>query len=397
MASAAQEVAVDVTELRKLLTVTHESTYMNTGWVGPAPTPVINKITETLEEHARLGGASAKGLAFVRRTNEEARQAIAALLGAQIEEVNITHSTTEGVDIVLYGLAWQPRDRLVICDLEHPALTLPAQVLTQRKGIDVVRTAISHDASVEDILHAIDNALTERTRLVALSHIEYTCGLRMPVREIVDLLTPRGIPLLIDGAQSVGHIDVNVADLGVDFYSHSGQKWLMGPEGTGALFIRKDRQSMLEPFFTTNTLEEARGFTRPPMARFGLASQNPALVAGLGEAVRLVTGIGLPAIEARACELGGLLVKQAAGVRGCSVLSATAPGLSSGLTTLALEGWTAAALVATLQEKHHIVARAVNHPDGVRFSTSFFNTEDEVAQVASALRQLADSGPPDNK
>ncbi len=384
---------MDVPQLRALLSVTRESTYMNTGWVGPAPAPVIRKITETLEEHARFGGASTKGLAFARRTNEEAREAIAALLGAQLDEVSITHSTTEGVDIVLYGLRWQPGDRLVICDLEHPALTLPAQVLTHRQRVEVVRTAIGHDASVEDILHAINSALSETTRLVALSHIEYTCGLRMPVRRIVDLLQSRGIPLLIDGAQSVGHIDVNVAALGVDFYSHSGQKWLMGPEGTGALFIRKDRQSMLEPLFTTNTLEEARGFVRPALARFGLTSQNPGLAAGLTEAVRLAMMIGLPAIEAHACQLGSQLVEEAAGIRGCSILSATAPGLASGLTTVALEGWPAADLVTTLQDKHRIVARAMNHPEGVRFSTSYFNTEEEVTRVGQVLRDLAATGP----
>jgi len=376
-------------QLRQLLPIIRNVTYMNTGWAGPSPTPVIKQVSETMELEALNGPASRKGLEFIRGILELGRQSVSDLLDCDREEVWVTHSTTEGVNIVMYGLKWEAGDELVVCDLEHAALMAPARVLAQRKGVNVNVAAVSPKASRDDILAAIDRELRPGVKLIALSHIQYTCGLKMPIKEITNLAHQRGIPVLVDGAQSVGQIGVNVKDLGCDFYAMSGQKWLMGPTGTGALYVDRASMGLLEPHFTTNALEAERPTERLPLARFSLASQSGALVAGLIEAVSIANRVGLGQIETRSGALSDLLRERVSHVDGCELLGPTTGPSACGLVTLRVGNWDPTDLVEELEEQFDIAARAVHNPDGIRFSTHFFNTEDEVERVATTLIEVA--------
>ena len=116
-------------QLRHLLPITRNINYMNTGWAGPSPIPVIQRVSETMEWEALNGPASRKGLEFIRGVFELGRQSVSDLLNCDSGEAWITHSTTEGVNIVMHGLDWDAGDELVVCDLEHVALMSPAQVL----------------------------------------------------------------------------------------------------------------------------------------------------------------------------------------------------------------------------------------------------------------------------
>jgi len=383
---------MNVDQLRDLMPVTRDFIYMNTGWAGPTPTSVLRRIAETLEQEAREGPASARGISFAHGVQDEARAAVSGLLGVEEEDVILTHSTREGINVVIYGIDWQPGDELLICDLEHPALTLPADVLAQRMGVKVNSVSIPPLSSQAEALRAVASALSEKTKLVALSHIQYTCGLRMPIKEISVAAHEMGIPVLVDGAQSVGQVQVDIKDLGCDFYALSGQKWLMGPGGTGALYVLKERRAVLEPLFTTNVLEANRQTDRLPLARFSLVSQSPGLLAGLLESIHIATDIGIRQIEQRAMDLANLLRERCSPIEGCDLLSPMAPESACGLVTIGLKDWPPAELVTALQERFSIVARAVQDPAGVRFSTHFFNTEHEVDLVAEALVRLVSEG-----
>jgi L-cysteine/cystine lyase len=316
------------------------------------------------------------------------------LLNADGEDVTLTHSTREGLNVVLYGMNWQPGDELLICDLEHPALTSPGVVLAQRMGIKVNSVSIPALSEQSEALRLVASAMNERTKLVALSHIQYTCGLVMPIKEISSAAHKMGIPVLVDGAQSFGQMDVNVNDLGCDFYALSGQKWLMGPVGTGALYVNPERRDMLEPLFSTNALETGRETQHRHLARFSLVSQSPGLTAGFSESLRLIAEIGIRQIEQRAMSLSNLIRERVASIRGCNLLSPTSPESACGLVTVGLDGWPPEELVATLQERFSIVAREVHGPDGVRFSTHFFNTASEVEKVVDILERLMTEGHP---
>jgi selenocysteine lyase/cysteine desulfurase len=379
---------MDAQQLRDSLPVTRDYIYLNTGWAGPTPESVLRRISVTLEREAEIGPASSEGLALTRGIIDEARAAIASLVGADAEDVIVTHSTTEGVNVVLHGMEWKQDDELLICDLEHPALTGPAQVLAQRYGVRVVRAVISPQARQAQVLEAVKSAISSKTRLVALSHIQFTCGLLMPIKEIAKAAHERGVPLLVDGAQSIGQLEVNMDELESDFYALSGQKWLMGPVGTGALYVRREHRPMLEPLFTTNAIADEREGSRSPLARFQIASQNPGLVAGLTEAVRMAAETGMAEVERQVMLLANLLRERVVSISGCTLLSPSAPESACGLVTVGLDGWPPDALQTALLERFSIVARVVRNPDGVRFSTAYFNTEREMEQVGEALGQI---------
>jgi L-cysteine/cystine lyase len=377
-----------------MLPITEDTIYLNTGWSGPMPTPIIERMVEVAKREARDGPASAKGLATTRALAGAARTALSELVGVAADDICITHSTTEGVNVILHGIDWNPGDELLTCDLEHPALNVPMGVLSERQGVGINKAHIDPGSSQSEIFNTITSAFSAKTRLVALSHIQFTCGLRFPIKEITEAAHQRGIQVLIDGAQSIGHVAVNIMELGCDYYALSGQKWLMGPEGTGALFIHPDRRLSINPLLTTNDLESERRTARHPLGRFAIASQHPALVAGLTEAVNLVLQAGIHNIERQSMDLSRYFRANVSTIGGCAILSPLDDDSSCGLVTIALEGWKPEDLVSTLEENHSIVAREVHNPDGVRFSTARFNTEEELSKVCEVISEMSSNGPP---
>jgi L-cysteine/cystine lyase len=209
-----------------------------------------------------------------------------------------------------------------------------------------------------------------------------------------------GALLLIDGAQTTGQIPLDLRQLGADFYAISGQKWLLGPEGTGALFIAHALSRSLEPLLTTHPLADAwdrlvepfvgRGY---PLRRFSCAAQNTALVAGFAEAVSLLLETGMELIEARAKGMADRLRSRLAAIPGCSITGPMAPDVSCGLVSVAVEAWPPSKLVDELWTRWRIAARAVGYPAAVRFSVAAFNTEAEIDITIDALRSLAGERP----
>ncbi len=384
---------MDPGHLRDLLPLTRDFVYLNTGWSGPSPKPVVDRVREVLEQESEAGPASQAGLDLARMASEDAQRAIGRLIGAAAEDVHLTHSTSEGVNIVVHGLDWQPGDELLICDLEHPALKKPAEVVAERRGVSVVTANVPPRASQADAFGRISDAMSARTRLVALSHVQFTCGLRMPLEEIALEARRRGILFLVDGAQGPGHLPVNVQNLGCDFYALSGQKWLMGPSGTGALYIRPDHQQKLEPILTTSLVESRAAQARSLSSQLSLGSHSPGLLAGMTEAVRIAEELGPARVLEYVLSLSDLLRDRVLGIPGCSLLSPSNAESSCGLVTIALDGWRPEELASVLDQRRHIVARVVRSPDGVRFSTAPFNTEDEIERVAGALFALAGERP----
>ncbi len=378
-----------VQRIRRSISITKRSVYMNTGQASPSPQRILRRIRAVLEQEARIGPGSLSGLALPDELDAAARRSASEIIGADPEDLQITHSTREGISVVLYGTSWRPRDELLICDLEHSSLTNPAAVLSERFGVKVVRARVDPLLQPGQMFDAVTSAFTGRTRLVALSHVQYGCGLRMPVKELARFAHRHGVPLFIDGAQSVGQIEVNVSDLECDFFAFSGQKWLMGPVGTGALYVRQNSGNQLRPLFYLERPGSAGSVVRRGLARFSVVSNNPALVAGFIEAIKIVGEIGIRNIERRAAHLARLLRSLLGEIAAVEVLSPTAPETGTGIVTIGVQGWHPNELVVSLQERFSIIARAVTEPMGTRFCTAYFNTEEEVAKVAEVVSRLA--------
>jgi L-cysteine/cystine lyase len=385
---------VDLESLRSSLAVTRDQIYMNTGASGPSPAPVLARMAAVMEQQATVGPASKAGSALNRSLTDEAHEALAGLLKAEPDEIMLTHGTTEGVHVVLHGFPWQPGDEMLTCNLEHSAVATPATVLEEPDRVAVRRVEVAPDASAGEIIEAIASGLGPRTRMVALSHVQYTCGLRFPIGRIARLAHDAGAMVLVDGAQTGGAIDLDMRELDVDFYAISGQKWLLGPQGTGALFVRRDRWRTLDPLFTTHTLADRRGqspdfpMTLRPLQRYRVTSQNTALLAGLSEATGLARSITLTTIEAHSLALAARLQKEVSTIPGVTPTGPRDADASSGLVSVAIEGKRPQEVVQELWDRHRIAIRAVNNPPAIRFSLAAFNTESEVDRVCEAIEAL---------
>jgi len=387
-------------DLRASIPAMADTIYLNSGWSGPSSQEVLDRMREVLEIEATVGPASVEGVRLARQKTADALPVIAGILGADPSEVAVTHGTTEGVNLVLYGTRWRPGDELVTCDLEHGAIMTPTYVLEERFGVVVKRVETPANATTQQMLDLFQQAITPKTKLVALSHIQFSVGLRLPIAEIAEMAHRVGALIVVDGAQTGGHVKIDVRSLGADFYAISGQKWLCGPQATGAFWANPDRIREIDPPFMTHAIADERAESgetagAPHMLqRFRLASQSPALVAGFTRAIELMQDIGAEAIEKHAQHLGDRLRNGIGELSACQIVGPNGGPESCGLVAVTLEGWQPSQIVNALWDRWRIAGRAVRHPGAVRFSMAAFNQESDADAVVDALRALSREEPP---
>ncbi len=385
---------MDVGKLREQIPTTQRMTYLNTGWAGPSTVSVVEAISQRLEYESYNGPTSVEVLDSGEAIDLEAREAVAGLIGASADEVLLTSSTTDGINTVMTGLPWREGDEIVTCNLEHSSILLPSYQAQRLRGVKVNVLTFAPDESHESIVSKVEDALTERTRMVFFSHIEYSTGLRMPVEGIRRLTAGRGIWMLIDGAQGVGHVSLDVRDIDCDFYAMPGQKWLLGPDGTGALYIRRSMVPLVEPVRVSGkwvTSYDHDGGVEPDsdnIDKFIVGTSSAPLRAGFVEGIRFVREVGISAIEARATRLAGMLKDRLAAMPHVQVLSPMDGPGQSGLVTFTIAGRDPEETALHLWDTRRIVIRDVKYPSCLRASLDFFNTEEEVEILADAVRGL---------
>jgi len=244
--------AVDATALRSQFPVFEERAYLNSGTCGPLPRRALHAVADVLAR-AAVEGRTRTYMETMLSLRDRQRAAYAERLGADPADVALTSSTSDGVVRVLAGLSLGPGDEVLTAPDEHPGLLGPLASLRARRGVDV-RTAPFEELA---------DAVGRRTRLVACSHVSWVTGAVRP--EGLAELGSR-VPVLLDGAQGVGAVPIDVRALGCAFYAGSGQKWLCGPVGTGMLWIAPDRREDVLPIGATymNLAEPGRALESPP-------------------------------------------------------------------------------------------------------------------------------------
>ena len=393
--------SAEVQSIRAEIPATASLTYLNTGWQGPSPRSVITAVQEAFFMEAEAPTAPPtyeRRLAVSRR----ARHALADLIGATPEEVSLQQNTTEGINIVVSGLGLKPADEVITCSLEHPSVVVPFYYSRERFGVTAKFVCLTVGDSDAQILARFDSALTPATKLIVLSHVTYASGQLLPMTEICRLAHDSGAYVLLDAAQSVGQMPVDVGELGCDFCAFPGHKWLLGPAATGALYVRRDLIERLNPPKVSNRAADYydfRGEFRPRVdciEKFELTTTSAPLLAGLVAAIEFVHGIDLDAIWRRTRGLARYATRGLARVQGVRMVSPESEeAVASGLVSFSLPGVPPEVMTACLWERGRVVARTVPDASCTRLSLHVFNTEEEVDAVVAIVEELASKGPPE--
>jgi selenocysteine lyase/cysteine desulfurase len=356
--------------------------YMNTGTLGPCRRETIEASMKAWDELETLpvkfyGKFGAEELA------EKTRATAARFLGCDIGEIVITNSTTNGMNAVAQGLRLKAGDRILTTDQEHGGGLLGWKYFEKYYGVKVDSVAIpKNDTTAAEILDRVDKATTQNTKLISASHVFSSTGLRLPIAEISKLARSKGILFIVDGAQAAGAIKVNVKALGCHAYATSGHKWLMGPKGTGLLYISKDAQSLIRPIQfeeSFNTYNDGNGVV------------NLACILGLAKAIEYLESVGIDKIEAHNVALRNRLCDRVKNIPNLMPMGPSSgnPLASPMLALLLSDKFRKGAFVTMLMDKYKLSIRPTHAEfgfNGIRFSMHIFNSEKEVERAAEILR-----------
>jgi selenocysteine lyase/cysteine desulfurase len=357
-------------------------TYLNTGTLGPCRRDTIAESLKIWEELESLpvkfyGKFGAESLA------EKTRGIAARFLGCDISEMLITNSTTGGMNAIAQGLRLKAGDRILTTDQEHGGGLLCWNYFAKYYGVIVDKINIPPgENDAELILKRVKDNLNKKTKVISVSHVFSSTGLRMPIREISSLARANGALCIVDGAQAAGAIEVNVKKLGCHVYATSGHKWLMGPKGTGLLYLSKEAQEIIRPMQfeeSYNTYNDGNGVV------------NLACILGLGKAIEYLESIGMSKIEEHNLSLRSRLFTKLKDLNNVAILSPMEGLLTSPMLTLLLpDRYEKVSFVKMLFGKYKLSIRPTHKEfgfNGIRFSVHIFNTEKEIDFAADVMHK----------
>jgi selenocysteine lyase/cysteine desulfurase len=370
--------------------------YLNTGGLGASPFAVTNVVKAMMdrEEEAPAPGHSEEDWARIRGK-------CAALLGpgCTADEVALVSTATEGINIVLNGLALGRGDEVITSTHEHVALAIPLLYRMRTAGI-VVRTFEPDASRAQGNVERVEALMTPRTRIVFISHVTCTTGQVFPVADIARLAAARNVLFALDGAQSLAQFPIDIRATGADFYTASAHKWLLGPKRTGILYVRRDRLERLAPTIVgaysdrSNSLADRQLELRPNAQRFEYGTQNDALVYGLGAAADFVATIGLETIWAHNRSLAEAFVEGLQKIEGVDLLSPSDRVHRSAMPTFRVRGRDNRQVASALMSAR-LRVRSVTEAglDAVRVSFHVYNNTAEVEKLLGAVGKIAGGAP----
>jgi selenocysteine lyase/cysteine desulfurase len=328
----------------------------------------------------------------------------AAFAGCSEDEIVFTRGTGEGLAMIAAGLDLANGDEVVTTTQEHPAALSPWLFLARRRGVVVKQVDIPVTVtSPEQIVALISAACTDRTRVLAFSHIQYGDGAVLPVRELCQLARQRNIVSVVDGAQAFGMLEYELRDLGCDYYATGFHKWLAGCHGTGMLYVRRESLDRLwpseprgidasPPVFAPT---ESAGQATTPAALHKLGNVVPSLwpaLRGVEAALNFQEQVHRGRIEARIRELAIYARMRLQRIPAVELLTSARPGLWAGILTFRVIGRRAADIASTLALANGVYLRVLKWPkseDGaLRASLHIFNSSDDIEKFGQALQQL---------
>ncbi|ATG46416.1 cysteine desulfurase [Celeribacter ethanolicus] len=374
-------------------------TYLDNGASAQKPQVVIDAITQAYtSEYANVH----RGLHFLSNLAtdkyENVRQVVAKFLNAGHEdEIIFTSGTTEGINLVSYGWGAEhlcPGDEIVLSVLEHHANIVPWHFLRDRQGVVLKWVDCAPDGSLDP--QAVIDAIGPKTKLVAITQMSNVTGTRVDVKTICHAARARGVATLVDGSQGAVHGPVDVQDMGCDFYPITGHK-LYGPSGSGAIYIRAERQAEMRPFLGGGDMidtvtRDSVSYAKPPL-KFEAGTPGIVQTIGMGVALDYLMQIGMENIAAYEAELAAYATAKLQNLNWLNV-QGTAPGKGA-IFSFTMEG-AHPHDISTVLDKKGVAVRAGSHCAmplmqhlGVtatcRASLAMYNTTDEIDRLVDAL------------
>ena len=291
--------------LRTQFTLNPKRVYLNNGTIGPSPLIVQKTLIESIEH---VDSTCAYGGYNI------AREGIAKLINCSKEEIALTHNTTEGLNIICWGLPLKKNDEVILTEHEHVGNIMPWLNRAQVDGIKL--KFIKPASTAQEVLNQLNTAISKKTRVISVPHVSCTIGQKYPIKAIQKLCKEKEIWFVPDGAHGAGSIDLDMQDLDVDCYISCGHKWMLGPKGTGFVYVKKGFLDSVNPTYAGAYTDSGFDiYTDPPILkgynktahRYDYGTKNASLFIGLNEAANFHFDIGTKKVEERCLSLSNFL------------------------------------------------------------------------------------------
>ncbi|MBE3071870.1 MAG: aminotransferase class V-fold PLP-dependent enzyme [Acidobacteria bacterium] len=377
------------TSVREQFLLPPDLAVINAANLCPASAPVVQALVDATRDVDR--DPSPANRVKMSEGKETTRRLLAEFLRVTPEEIVITRNTSEANNLVSSGLDLKAGDEVVIFGDNHPSLHAAWRDKAQRFGYTVRAVEqVNPHPGAEYYLDAFARQMTPRTKVVAFSHLTNTVGDLLPAKELCRLARERGAMSVVDGAQTLGLLDVNLSDMQPDFYSGSAHKWPCGAREAGVLFASARVHDRIWP----SIISLYAGAVGISKKLEGLGQRDEAAIIAFGEALRFQTKVGRGAIEARGRELAQALMAGLGRLDGVKVWTHAAPARSAAVVSFRPGNLDASKLAAALYERDRIVGMPRGGQDrgGLRLSPHFYNLHTEVERTIEAVRRYLRAG-----
>jgi isopenicillin-N epimerase len=360
---------------------------LNAANLCPSPYPVQQRVFElTRDIDADPSSHNREKFADLR---EAARRALAEYVGASPEEIAIVRNTSEGNNLVINGLTFEPGDEVIIWDENHPTANIAWDVRAERYGFKVkrVKTPEVFDSD-EKLMRPFFDAVTQRTKLMCFSHVSNISGIALPAEKMCTMARNFGVLSHIDGAQTFGSHAVNLSAIGCDFYTGSSHKWFCGPKEVGILYVRKERIAGLWP--TIVGVGYPRVLDKGAQKFETLGQRDDSRIAAMGTTAEFHNKIGIDRIEARIRFLAAALkMRLKERIPGIKFRTPLAPELSGGVVVFDVAGVDLNKALDILYYEHNIGCAVVGGDSGgIRLCPHIYNTVEEIDRAVDAVASL---------
>ncbi|MBA3235094.1 MAG: aminotransferase class V-fold PLP-dependent enzyme, partial [Chloroflexi bacterium] len=341
-----------LTAVRAAIPALSAGIYLATGSVGPLPAETAAAMADMADHERDLGRGHPDDLAETLARMAEARAGVAAVLGTDVAAVGLTHSTTDAMNAAIQLPDWRTGGRVVTTAHEHAGGVGPLYALRARTGAEIVFIEAGDDGDDERTMAAFDAAVTPGTRLVSISHVLWTTGAVLPVARIAAMAHERGALVVVDGAQAAGAIPFRFDELGADIYAVPAQKWLLGPEGMGAIVADPAAMERLVPalggWFSFEHVDSAGSATWwPDGRRFEATGFHRPSIVGMARSIGwLSMYVGLDFVHRRGPATAAATAARLAAIPGVTLL--TPRHAMATLVTFRIAGWPAQAALDEL-------------------------------------------------